>query len=128
MLITLQTRWMLRERGFFFGQKKLNNLGSFDPYRFLLTNEQSFNEERTSCCKNISVSPLLAERPCESQIHDFIDNTSKLCKSYLLLKNRWVTVVAKWFAHILATLRTRQTSHGKSCILQRIFSLSYVWP
>lgn len=50
MLITLQTRWILRERGFFFGQKKLNNLGSFDPYRFLLTNKRSFNEERTSCC------------------------------------------------------------------------------
>ena len=86
MLITLQTRWILRERGFFFGQKNLNNLGSFDPYRFLLTNKPSFNEERTSCCKNISVSPLLAERECESQIHDFIDNTSKLCKSYLHLK------------------------------------------
>lgn len=88
MPITLQTRWILRARRFFWAKKNLNDLGSFNPCRVLLTNynKRSFNEERTSCWKNISVSALLAECQCENQIHDLSDNTSKLCKRYLLFK------------------------------------------
>lgn len=121
MPITLQTRWILRARRFFWAKKNLNDLGSFNPCRVLLTNynKRSFNEERTSCWKNISVSALLAECQCENQIHDLSDNTSKLCKRYLLFK----TVGSPQLLNN-SPIFWRQRSHGKSCILQRIFFMA----
>lgn len=87
MLITLQTRWILRERGFFFSKRNwiIWVLSALTDFCWLIS-DHSIRKEHRAVRTLISVSPLLAERQCESQIHDFIDNTSKLCKSYLLLK------------------------------------------
>ena len=70
------------------------NLGSFDPYEcYGLISDHSMRKEHRAA--RTFLFPLLAERQCENHIHDFSDNSSKVCKRYLLFKTVGVTAGAK---------------------------------